>query len=84
LAYLLLALLQYHLRALEMTAEEALLELDSMYKVYLRDTRKNFQVTRVVTLTKKQETILNLNSAVGTARHSRNQMVGLLGSGFGV
>jgi transposase len=58
LAYLLLALLQYHLRALEMTAEEALLELDSMYKVYLRDTRKNFQVTRVVTLTKRQESIL--------------------------
>ena len=58
LAYLLLALLQYRLRALEMTAEEALLELDSMYKVYLRDTRKNFQVTRVVTLTKRQESIL--------------------------
>jgi len=58
LAYLLLALLQYHLRALKMTTEEALLELDTTYKVYLRDTRKNFQLARVVTLTRKQESIL--------------------------
>ena len=58
LAYLLLSLLQYHLMPLEITAEEALLELDTMYKVYLRDPRKNFTVARVVTLTKRQESIL--------------------------
>ena len=58
LAYLLLALLQYRLTPLDLTAEEALLELDTMYKVYLRDARKNFQVSRVVTLTKRQESIL--------------------------
>jgi transposase len=58
LAYLLLSLLQYRLAPLNLTAEEALIELDTMYKVYLRDVRKNFQVERVVTMTKKQESIL--------------------------
>ena len=58
LAYLLLALLQYQLKKLGITAQEALMELDSMYKVYLRDERKGFQVTRTVTMTKKQEQIL--------------------------
>lgn len=58
LSYLLLSLLQYRLKKLEITAEEALLELDSMYKVYLRDVRKGFQVARTVTMTKKQENIL--------------------------
>ena len=58
LAYLLLSLLQYKLQKHEITAEEALLELDSMYKVYLRDDKKGFKVSRVVTLTKKQEAIL--------------------------
>ena len=41
LAYLLLALLQYRLAKLDITAEDALVELDTMYKVYLRDERKN-------------------------------------------
>ncbi len=58
LAYLLLSLLQYKLQKHKITAEEALLELDSMYKVYLRDEKKGFKVSRVVTLTKKQEDIL--------------------------
>jgi transposase len=58
LSYLLLALLKYRLRRLETSAEEALLELDSMYKVYLRDAQKGFQVSRIVTLSKKQERIL--------------------------
>jgi transposase len=58
LSYLLLTLLEYHLRKIPMTAEEALDELSSMYKVYLRDAKKNFQLSRVVTLTKKQEVIL--------------------------
>jgi hypothetical protein len=29
-----------------------------MYKVYLRDARRGFQISRVVALTKKQEDIL--------------------------
>ena len=58
LAYLLLALLQHRLNRLDLTAEEALMELDTMYKVYLRDSRKGFQRARVVTLTKKQESVL--------------------------
>jgi transposase len=58
LAYLLLSLLQYQLAKIDITAEEALLELETMYKVYLRDTRKGFQLARVVTMTKKQASIL--------------------------
>jgi transposase len=58
LAYLLLSLLQYRLRETEFTAESALLELGTMYKVYLRDAKKGFQLSRVVNLTKKQELIL--------------------------
>jgi len=58
LAYLLLSLLQYRLRHTEFTAESALRELDSMYKVYLRDAKHVFRLSRVVALTKKQETIL--------------------------
>ena len=58
LAYLLLSLLQYRLRATEFTAESALLELGTMYKVYLRDAKHLFKLSRVVALTKRQETIL--------------------------
>ena len=58
LAYLLLSLLQYRLRDTEFTAESALLELATMYKVYLRDSKHLFKLSRVVALTKKQETIL--------------------------
>ena len=58
LSYLLLALLQYRLTSLHITAEDALLELDTMYNVYLRDARKGLQISRTVTLTKRQEAIL--------------------------
>lgn len=58
LAYLLLSLLQYHLRKIGISAEEALAELETMYKVYMRDVKKDFKISRVVTLTKKQELIL--------------------------
>lgn len=58
LSYLLLSLLEYHLRKIPMTATQALEELGSMYKVYLRDAQKNFNVSRIVTLSKKQELIL--------------------------
>jgi len=58
LAYLLLSLLQYRLRKTDFTAESALLELGTMYKVYLRDAKHQFKLSRVVSLTKKQELIL--------------------------
>ena len=58
LAYLLLSLLRYRLRRTEFTAEGALLELGTMYKVYLRDAKRGFKLSRVVALTKKQEIIL--------------------------
>ena len=58
LAYLLLSLLPYRLRNTEFTAQSALLELATMYKVYLRDSQHRFKLSRVVALTKKQETIL--------------------------
>jgi transposase len=58
LAYLLLSLLQYRLRKIDFTAESALLELASMHKVYLRDAKHRFHLSRIVALTKKQELIL--------------------------
>ena len=58
LAYLLLSLLRYRLRRTDFTAEGALLELGTMYKVYLRDPKRGFKLSRVVALTKKQEMIL--------------------------
>ena len=53
-----LSLLQYRLRHTEFTAESALLELGTMYKVYLRDAKLRFKLSRVLALTKKQEVIL--------------------------
>ena len=53
-----MALLQFRLRPLGMSAEQALDELHSMYKVYLRDAKRGFRISRVVTLSKKQESIL--------------------------
>lgn len=58
LSYLLLSLLQHRLKRIGITAAEALMELESLYKVYLRDPKKDFQLSRTVTLTKKQETII--------------------------
>lgn len=58
LAYLLLSLLKFRLKALGISPEAALRELDTLYKVYLRDSKKEFRIARVVTLSKKQEQIL--------------------------
>ena len=58
LAYLLLALLKYRLASVGTSPEDALDELSSMYKVYLRDSKHIFKLSRVVALTKRQETIL--------------------------
>ena len=58
LSYLLLSLLKKHLRHMSMSPETALQALDSMYKVYLRDKNNAFKISRVVNLTKLQESIL--------------------------
>ena len=58
LAYLLLALLKFRLKAQGISPEAALEELQTMYKVCLRDPKNGFTISRVVTLSKRQETIL--------------------------
>jgi transposase len=58
LAYLLLSLLQYRLRKINVSAQEALNELATMYRVYMKDPKKGFRIARTVALTKKQEKIL--------------------------
>lgn len=58
LAYLLLSLLKLRLKKLEISPVAALQELDTLYKVYLRDSRKGFQLSRVVALTRMQEKIM--------------------------
>jgi len=58
LSYLLLTLLQIRLAKTEFSPMAALKELDTLYKVYMRDSKKNFHLTRVVALNKNQEKIL--------------------------
>jgi transposase len=58
LAYLLLSLLKFRLKSIEISPDEALDELKTMYKVYLRDSKHVFKLSRVVALTRRQETIL--------------------------
>jgi len=58
LSYLLLSLLKKHLLPLSMSPETALQTLGSMYKVYLRNKNNAFEISRVVNLTKLQESIL--------------------------
>lgn len=59
LSYALLSVLKQYLKKLNMSPEKALQNLDSMYKVYMRDTKKNFKISRIVTLSKIQKNILN-------------------------
>jgi transposase len=58
LAYLMLSLLKLRLKKLELSPVAALQELDTLYKVYLRDSRKGFQLSRMVALTRMQEKIM--------------------------
>ena len=58
LSYLLLSLLKFRLSKISMSPVVALRELDTMYKVYIRDRKKRFQLSRTVTLSKSQENIL--------------------------
>lgn len=58
LSYLLLSLMRLRLQSLHITPVDALIELQSLYKVYVRDRRKGFRLERLVALSKKQEKIL--------------------------
>lgn len=58
LAYLLLSLLKYKLKKTDIRTIEALKELETLYKIYMKDTVKGFELTKLVKLTKKQEIIL--------------------------
>jgi transposase len=59
LSYVLLIVLKQNLKKLNMSPEKALQHLDSMYKIYMKDTKKNFKISRIVTLSKIQKDILN-------------------------
>lgn len=58
LAYLLLSLLKIKLEKIDVRPMQALKEVDTLYKVYLRDKKKSFEFQKVVALNKKQEKIL--------------------------
>ena len=59
LSYLLLSLLRLKLKKINMTPVKALQELDSLYKVYIKDLENGFKLEKTVALTKVQEDILN-------------------------
>jgi transposase len=58
ISYLLLSLLKLRLSELNISPMTALNELDTLYKVYIKDEKKGFEVSRVVALNKIQEKIL--------------------------
>jgi transposase len=58
LSCLLLALLKMKVAPLGISFQEALHELDGLYRVYLRDPKSGFKLGRLITLTKRQEQIL--------------------------
>ena len=58
LACLLLSILKDKVRHLEISSTTALRELDGLYRVYLRDTKSEFKLSKLVALTKLQEKIL--------------------------
>jgi hypothetical protein len=41
-----------------LSVQEALDELEGLYRVYLKDPKKRFRINRLVAMTKKQEKIL--------------------------
>jgi transposase len=58
LSYLLLSILKIKLSKIDMSPTKALKELDTLYKVYLKDKKKNFRVSKIVSFNKTQEKIL--------------------------
>ncbi len=59
ISYLLLSILNMKMSSLKISSAEALFELEGMYKIYLKDEKKDFEFSRAVTLSKKQKNILN-------------------------
>ncbi len=51
-------MLKLRLKKLNVSPIAALHELDSLYKVYMKDVKKDFEVSRIVALNKMQEKIL--------------------------
>ena len=58
LSYLLISLLDYKLKDLDVNALTAIDRLSTAYKVYLRDKKTNNEFEKIVTLTKEQEKIM--------------------------
>lgn len=58
LSYLLLSLLEYKLKKMEISPTEALEKLSTAYKVRLRDPKTKNEFEKTVTLTKEQEKIM--------------------------
>jgi hypothetical protein len=54
-----LSILKLRLTKINLSPVKALQELDTLYKVYMHDFKKGFEVSRVVALNKMQEKILN-------------------------
>ncbi len=58
LSCLMLSILKLKVAPLELSVQEALDELEELYRVYLKDPKKGFLINRLVALSKKQEKIL--------------------------
>jgi transposase len=58
LSSLILSILKTKVSALKLSFQEAIHELDGLYRVYIKDPKNNFQIDRLVALTKIQEKIL--------------------------
>lgn len=58
-SYLLLSMLEYKLKKMDLTAVDALDKLSTAYKVYLKNNKTKNEFEKLVTLTKEQQKILN-------------------------
>ena len=58
IAYLLLSVLEYQLRPLQITAPAALDQLKTLYRVHIVDPKTKNKFSKVVSLTREQEKIL--------------------------
>ena len=58
LSYLLLSILKIKLEKVQIKPLQALKEVDTLYKVYLKDKKKNFTFEKIVSLNKIQEKIV--------------------------
>ena len=58
LSYLLLSVLKFNLKKLQISPEQALKDLGSMYKICLYDKKKQIKIIKTVTLNRHQEEIL--------------------------